>query len=180
MSYHFGKHLMRQTKWCKKIFDLGPISRVGGVKEGDLEGVIFFWELCNIYKIESLWNKILRDVCFCFLIWAPQGGRGAMYVYVLYRNPNHWTDLDEIWQVGGPWGWEGSWGVSTQYPHPRVQGVSGASAVHFGKNFIKQKLQGAPDLEGVGHHFWAPNPDLEGPGPHVLLETWSITMKVTW
>ena len=60
-----------------------------------------------------------------------------------------------------------------------VQGVSGASAVHFGKNFIKQKLQGTPDLVGVGHHFWAPNPDLEGPGPHVLLETWSITMKVT-
>ena len=34
-----------------------------------------------------------------------------------------------------------------------VQGVSGASAVHFGKNFIKQKLQGAPDLVGVGHLF---------------------------
>ena len=29
-------------------------------------------------------------------------GGGAMYVYVRYRNPNHWTDLDEIWQVGGP------------------------------------------------------------------------------
>ena len=77
-------------------------------------------------------------------------------------------------------------GVSTQYPPPPgtgcikgVQGVSGASAMHFGKNFIKQKLRGAPDLVGVGHHFWAPNPDLEGPGPHVLLETWSITMKVT-
>ena len=34
-----------------------------------------------------------------------------------------------------------------------VQGVSGASAVRFGKNFIKQKLQGAPDLVGVGHLF---------------------------
>ena len=26
-----------------------------------------------------------------------------------------------------------------------VQGPSGASAVHFGKNFKKQKLQGAPE-----------------------------------
>ena len=50
-----------------------------------------------------------------------------------------------------------------------VQGVSGASAVHFGKNFIKQKLQGAPDLVGVGHLF----------GPHVLVETWSLIMKGT-
>ena len=63
--------------------------------------------------------------------------------------------------------------------HKGVQGVSGASAVHFGKNFIKQKLQGAPDLVGVGHLFGPPNPDLEGPGPHVHLETWSLTMKGT-
>ena len=34
-----------------------------------------------------------------------------------------------------------------------VQGISGASAMHFGKNFIKQKLQDAPDLVGVGHLF---------------------------
>ena len=32
----------------------------------------------------------------------------------------------------------------------------------FGKNFIKQKWQGAPDL--VGASFLAPNLDLEGPG----------------
>ena len=27
---------------------------------------------------------------------------------VLYGNPNHWTDLDEIWYGGGHQGWEGS------------------------------------------------------------------------
>ena len=36
-----------------------------------------------------------------------------------------------------------------------VKGVrgSGASGVHFGENFIKQKLQGASDLVGAGHLF---------------------------
>ena len=34
-----------------------------------------------------------------------------------------------------------------------VRGASGASTVHFGKNFIKQKLQGTPDLAGAGHLF---------------------------
>ena len=32
-----------------------------------------------------------------------------------------------------------------------VQGVVGASAMHFGKNCKKQKLQCVPDLIGVGH-----------------------------
>ena len=46
-------------------------------------------------------------------------------------------------------------GVSTRYPTPPgtgcvkgVRGASGASTVRFGKNFIKQKLQGTPDLVG--------------------------------
>ena len=163
-------------------------------------------------------------------------------------------------------------GVSTRYPHPQgtrcvkgVQGASGASTLRFGKNFIKQKLQGTPDLVGAGHLFgpqirirkdlgplsfwslghslwriaykikvvvsvpnsylmrlytsypdpgfqgglvgfwsfshafwqklyqtkvagypqlsggrssvWTPNPDLKGPGPHVLLELWFFTFK---
>ena len=65
-------------------------------------------------------------------------------------------------------------GVSTRYPHPPgtgcvkgVRGASGASTVRFGKNFIKQKLQGTPDLVGAGHLF----------GPPVLLEPWSLTMR---
>ena len=51
-------------------------------------------------------------------------------------------------------------GVSTRYLHPPgtgcvkgVRGASGASTVRFGKNFIKQKFQGAPDLVGAGHLF---------------------------
>ena len=54
---------------------------------------------------------------------------------------------------------EGSWGVSAQYPTQDtgcvkgVQGASGASGVHFGKNFIKQKLQGTPDFVRAGHLF---------------------------
>ena len=34
-----------------------------------------------------------------------------------------------------------------------IQGSFKVSAVHFGKNFMKQKLQGAPYLEGAGHLF---------------------------
>ena len=36
---------------------------------------------------------------------------------------------------------------------PWVQGASEASTICFGKNFIKQKLQGAPELVGAGHLF---------------------------
>ena len=88
---------------------------------------------------------------------------------VLYRNPNRWTDCNEIWHRCIPQGQEGSWGV---IPIPLgtgcekgVRGASGASTVNFGKNFIKQKLQSPPDLMGVGNLFgpksgsgrpWAP------------------------
>ena len=51
-------------------------------------------------------------------------------------------------------------GGLTQYPTPLgtgcvkgIQDVTGASAVHFGKNFIKQKLQYTPDLVGEGYLF---------------------------
>ena len=46
------------------------------------------------------------------------------------------------------------WGWTPYTLTPRVQGAqwgSGASAVHFGGNFIKQKLPGTPNLVGVGH-----------------------------
>ena len=49
-----------------------------------------------------------------------------------------------------------------------VRNASGVSTVHFGKNFIKQKLQGTPDLvgqvtflghkSGFGSGTWAPCP----------------------
>ena len=90
-------------------------------------------------------------------------------------------DRDEIWHRGGPQG-EGSWGFQPGTPPPPgtgcvkgVWGASGASTVHFGENFIKQKLQDTPNLVWAGHLFWAPNP--EGPRPPVLLEPWSLTMK---
>ena len=47
----------------------------------------------------------------------------VLCVCVLYRNPNRWTDLDEIWHGYGPQGGEGSWGVSTLYSHPQVRGA---------------------------------------------------------
>ena len=50
--------------------------------------------------------------------------------------------------------------LDTLYPDPESKGVqkgarwgSGASAVLFGKNFIKQKLLGTPNTVGVGHLF---------------------------
>ena len=56
--------------------------------------------------------------------------------------------------------------VSTRYPHPPgtgcikgERGASGASTVFFGENFIKQKLQGTPNLVGVGHPI----------GPHIQI-----------
>ena len=34
---------------------------------------------------------------YSFFDLSPQGGRGgAMHVYVLYGNPNCWTDLDKF------------------------------------------------------------------------------------
>ena len=62
------------------------------------------------------------------------------------------SNLAWRWSWGGGGSWVGGW---PSIPHPlgmgcvkEVQGASGASEVHFGKNFIKQKLQGAPDLVG--------------------------------
>ena len=55
---------------------------------------------------------------------------------------------------------EGSWGGFDPVPPPPgmgcvkgVQGASGASTVRFGENFIKQKLQGTPNLVKAGHLF---------------------------
>ena len=83
----------------------------------------------------------------------------SVCVCVLYRNPNGWTDRDEIWHGGGPRGGKVLGGFQPGTPPlgtgcvKGIQGASGASTVHFGENFIKQKLQGAPDLVGAGHLF---------------------------
>ena len=70
-----------------------------------------------------------------------------MCLFVLNRNPNPWTDPDEIGPEvvleGGRFGGGGL----TQYPPPPgmgckkgVWGASGASTVRFGENSIKRKL----------------------------------------
>ena len=52
-------------------------------------------------------------------------------MFVLYRNPNCWTDLDEFHQGGGPQGRKVLGGISAWYPHPLgtgcIKGVQGAS-----------------------------------------------------
>ena len=45
------------------------------------------------------------------------------------------------------------------------------------KFFYKTKVVGKVCFSGGGSYFWARNPDLEGPGPHVLLEPWSIIFR---
>ena len=54
-----------------------------------------------------------------------------------------------------------------------VQGASGASAMCFGKNFIKQKLLGTPDLVGRSP-FWAPCPS----GALVTHYEWELTKQI--
>ncbi len=41
------------------------------------------------------------------------------------------------------------------------------------KKFYKTKVVGKVCFSGGGSYFWARNPDLEGPGPNVLLEPFS-------
>ena len=74
---------------------------------------------------------------------------------VLYKNPKCWTDQDEIWHGGGPRGGEGSWGGGGRPCTPTPWGACkrGSGWLSFGKNIMKQKLQGAPDLVGAGHLF---------------------------
>jgi len=46
------------------------------------------------------------------------------------------------------------------------------------QKFYKTKVVGKDHFRGWGgSYFWDPNPDLEGPGPHVLLEPWSIIFR---
>ena len=45
------------------------------------------------------------------------------------------------------------------------------------QKFYKTKVVGKVCFCGGGSYFWAQNPDPEGPGPHVLLEPWSIIFR---
>ena len=45
------------------------------------------------------------------------------------------------------------------------------------KKIYKTKVVGKVCFSGGGSYFWARNPDPEGPGPHVLLEPWSMVFR---
>ena len=86
----FWKAFDEANKMVQEDFWFSARIKSCGCRGGDLEGgKNFFWELCNIYKIEYFWNQILWDACF-FVFWfePPRGGQGALYKYILYRNPN--------------------------------------------------------------------------------------------
>ena len=74
--------------------------------------------------------------------------------------------------------------VSTLYPDPRGQGAlkQGMGCIYSLNRETRQKLYstkvvGKDCFSGGGSYFWDPNLDLEGPGPHVLLEPWSIIFR---
>ena len=74
-----------------------------------------------------------------------------MYVYVLYRNPKRWMDLDASWHVGGPLGGEGSWGCFNPVPPTPGYGVckggTGCLWSHsseFWQKLYKTKVAGHP------------------------------------
>ena len=100
-----------------------------------------------------------RQVTQASLIYKGQCVCACLCVFVLYRNQNSWMDRDEIWHGGGPWGGKVR-GFRPSTPTPLgtgcikgVWGASVASTMRFVKNFIKQKFQGTPDLEGAGYLF---------------------------
>ena len=89
-------------------------------------------------------------------------------------------DLDEIWHRGGPQGQKGSWG-GTPTPRYKVHrgGTGGLLSLSraFWQKLYQTKVAGLPQLSGNGSPLRTPNPNLEGPGLHVLLELWSLTFK---
>ena len=97
-------------------------------------------------------------------------------LFVLYRNPDGWTDWDKIRHRGGSQGVEGSWGFQPGTPHPRYRACKGGMGClwrlnhAFWQKLYKTKVARGPQFSGCGSPFWTPNLDPEGPGPHVLLE----------
>ncbi len=69
--------------------------------------------------------------------------------------------------------------VGSRPPRPSPDPKTG-SGVHLQPQLLDQeknyktKAVGKICFSGGRSYFWARNPDLEGPGPHVLLEPWSI------
>ena len=140
----------------------------------------FWMEGQNWMKFSGVTRLLLRKVWvgstpaqslqifFCFLIWAPQG---AMYVNVLYRNPNWRKDLVEIWHIGGPRGREGSWGCFNPVPTPPGYGVHKGDmgclwshSLAFWQNLYKTKFAGRPWFSGGGSPFSPQILTKRGPG----------------
>ena len=124
---------------------------------------------------------------------------------VLYRNPNRWTDWDEIWHKGGTQGCEGTWGgistcnpprkwvcvrksylvrSDTLYPDPGVPGGQKRGLVGFWSLscafwwiLYKTKVAVHHQLSEGRLPLRTPNLDLQGPGPSVLLKPWFFTFK---
>jgi hypothetical protein len=74
--------------------------------------------------------------------------------------------------------------VLTLYPDPRVRGAlkQGMGCIYSlnceaRQNFYKTKVVRKDHFSGGRSYFWDPNLDLEGPGPHVLLEPWSVIFR---
>ena len=75
-------------------------------------------------------------------------------VFVHYRNPNCWTDLDEIWHRGGPQGVKVLGFFLTWYPH--------SPGYRVGKGGSVVPLEPQPCV-GSQSQIW------KDMGPHVLL-----------
>ena len=63
-----------------------------------------------------------KCVPYFYLHWEKKEDKQRESGFGLYRNPNDWTDLDEIWHVGGPQGGRGSSPVPTYNPAERPAG----------------------------------------------------------
>jgi hypothetical protein len=105
-------------------------------------------------------------------------------VCVRYRNTHCWTNPHQIWYGGltlqgpghrlcfGPRGGPlGSGG-----PKQGLESIYSLNRETRKKNYLT-KVVGKVCFSWGGSYFWARNPDPEGPGPHVLLEPWSIIFR---
>ncbi len=119
-------------------------------------------------------HLIHKSQCVCVCTCAR--------VYIRYRNPNHWTDLNEICHGDTPqWG-KGSYLGFDPIPPPLGQGgpkqglpcLCSLNNCSIWCKFYQTKAVGHPHFSGGGSHFWTHHPDLEGLGTYVFLEQWSI------
>ena len=73
-------------------------------------------KVASSYLLADIFSVFLIGNCTFWKVNLLKKGNVVVYRYVLYRNPNHWTDLDEILHRGGPWGQESSRGGFNPVP----------------------------------------------------------------